>query len=76
MRTYSSGHVHGNKIIIRVILMKNILCAGIILLLAGCASVSPDQPAGPIVEGWYNQKKTDLQRSRDLDECKTRCRTA
>lgn len=57
--------------------MKGIVCAGIILILAGCGvSATMDRTADPTLEGWYNQEKTEQERLQDLHECQTGCLTA
>ena len=59
--------------------MREIMCIGIFIVLAGCAPVlSGGQTAepAPAAQGWYNPQKTDLQRSQDLGECQARCSAA
>jgi len=57
--------------------MKEIICIGIFIVLAGCAPVfSGGQTADPAAQGWYNPQKTDLQLSQDLKECQVRCSSA
>lgn len=57
--------------------MKELLCIGIFIVLAGCAPVLSDgQAAGPAMQGWANTQKTDMQRSQDLGECRDRCKAA
>lgn len=57
--------------------MKEIICAGILLILAGCGpAISADITADSLPEGWYSQTKTDMQLSRDKGECHTLCKTA
>ena len=57
--------------------MKELICIGIFILLAGCAPVlSDEQTAESAVQGWSNPQKTDLQRSQDLGECRARCAAA
>jgi hypothetical protein len=57
--------------------MKYIAYAGIMLMLAGCGpALYQGRPADPIPGGWYSQEKTGPQRSQDLSECRTLCRTA
>jgi hypothetical protein len=57
--------------------MKEIICTGIILLLAGCGlAISRGQTADSIAEGWYSPQKTDLQLSQDRDQCRSQCLTA
>jgi hypothetical protein len=57
--------------------MKEIICIGIIIVLAGCAPVlSGGQTADSTAEGWYNPQKTDMQLSQDLGECQVRCSSA
>ena len=57
--------------------MKELICIGIFIVLAGCAPVLSDgQTAEPATQGWSNPQKTDLQRSQDLGECQARCKAA
>lgn len=57
--------------------MKKIICIGIFIVLAGCATVqSGEQAAGPVAEGWSSPQKTDQLLAQDLKECKARCLTA
>lgn len=57
--------------------MKEIICTGIILLLAGCGlAVSGGLTADSTPSGWYSPQKTDLQLSKDRDQCESQCLTA
>jgi hypothetical protein len=57
--------------------MNKIMCAGIILMLAGCGpSISEVKTAGSTPSGWYGPHKTDLQLSHDRDHCQTACLSA
>ena len=54
--------------------MKEIICTGIILLLAGCGlATSGGHTADSIAAGWYSPQKTDLQLSQDRDQCGAQC---
>ena len=57
--------------------MKELICIGIFIVLAGCAPVLYDeQTVESTVPGWSNPQKTDLQQSQDLGECRARCSAA
>ena len=57
--------------------MKELICIGIFIVLAGCAPVLSGEPtAESTPQGWSNPQKTDLQRSQDLGECQARCSAA
>lgn len=57
--------------------MKEIICAGMLLILAGCGpAITPDKTADSLPEGWYSPTKTDVQLSKDKGECRALCQTA
>ena len=57
--------------------MKELICLGIILVVAGCGiAISGDQTADSIVEGWYSPNNTDIQLTQDMDQCNTLCLSA
>ncbi len=57
--------------------MKKIICAGIILMLAGCGLARSEvQTADSIAARSDSPQKTDLQLSQDVDYCHTTCLSA
>jgi hypothetical protein len=57
--------------------MNRIICAGIVLVLAGCGpAIAKVQTAESMAAGSDIPHKTDLQLSQDKDYCHTTCLSA
>ncbi len=57
--------------------MKEIIGWGILLVLAGCSTaVSTGRSADLSADGWYSRTKTELQHSKDAEECRTLCKSS